>query len=518
MEDSTFGGDSRSQLLSIGEREEVTSNPEITYQFTDRQWDAYDALHDDSLSVNDLFELLYGGAKGGGKTVFGTRWIYIQAKEIIKEFDLKPQREIKNIPIIGYMGRKRGVDLSSTTMMTWKREIPANAYQLRQFEGRVPVIVIENRVAILYGGMDNTDTVKKFNSAELMFYFIDQAEELDAEDLAMIRGTLRLKLKGKDKDGPALAPKHGYKGLLTANPAKCFLKEMFIDMATKQPGTLFVKALPTDNPFLPPGYVENLRQAFAFNPALLKAYLEGLWEGLDEAMTVILMKNIEKCINSKVFKADVLKKITVADVSGEGADESVIYDFENYKVVKEEIYSHAAEMDTCGRIVAHATEHGSNMICIDKVGIGAGIYSRLVEIYSGKTKMTVYGYDGRISPPGPVTHKEGQPPSQYQMTYNNYRSYAWFQCARKLQGRQACVPNDKMLVKQLNIVNYKFQSNGKMTLEPKEDVVKKLKQSPDRADAFVMGLDALDKAEPIKRRDRWAEDDYEKSTFNPDTV
>jgi hypothetical protein len=33
------------------------------------------------------------------------------------------------------------------------------------------------------GGLDNTEVVKKLNSAEYAFYFIDQAEEVDLEQI-----------------------------------------------------------------------------------------------------------------------------------------------------------------------------------------------------------------------------------------------------------------------------------------------------------------------------------------------
>ena len=46
----------------------------------------------DILESPEVDELLYGGAKGGGKTVLGCRWVLRLACAIIKAFDLKPNK------------------------------------------------------------------------------------------------------------------------------------------------------------------------------------------------------------------------------------------------------------------------------------------------------------------------------------------------------------------------------------------------------------------------------------------
>ena len=78
---------------------------------------------------------------------------------------------------VGFMGRKRGIDFSNTTLETWKRFIPESAYVIK---GKPAEIVIYDRVKIMTGGLDNSEVVNKFNSAEYGFYFIDQAEEVDS--------------------------------------------------------------------------------------------------------------------------------------------------------------------------------------------------------------------------------------------------------------------------------------------------------------------------------------------------
>lgn len=464
-----------------------------------KQMQAFWALHPDTkhpgLPPETVIELLFGGAKGGGKSVFGCKWTYFFVKLLILFFDLKPA---KFPPVLGWMGRKQAVDFNTTTLVTWKRDIPADAYELKEQKKE---IWVEDRAIIRYGGLDDRNDVQKFNSAEFVFVFGDQAEEMDDTEIAMLRGTL-----GRFRIGSKIPP---YRALWTANPAQCVLKQDFISKPV--PGGKFIQALPKDNPFLPAGYVEQLKKAFSWNPALLNAYLFGSWDDLDQAFTVIRRRHVDQAVNNRQYDKVILKKVTVVDVAGESedSDETVIYDLENTRVVDQEIYAHRDLMDTVGRAMAHAKRNGSNLICIDKVGEGAGVYSRLCEIYADDPNMTIYGFDGRLTAP------EGL----HDQTYTNYKSYAWFKAAKMFAEKLCDIPDDPILKDQLSGVTWHYKSNGKMAVDPKDKLKEKMRSSPDRADAYVMGLDALDHAKPVKKVDRYGEPrrSYDRNV-HPDAV
>jgi len=181
-------------------------------EFSQKQTQAYDFLQQNDIAV----ELLYGGAKYGGKSWFGADFCYLEAVRLIREYNIS--RQTHPIPI-GWMGRKVGKDFYGTTFETWKKAIPPGVYRLK---GNPPEVIIENRVKYLTGGLDRTETINKFNSAEFGVYFLDQAEETTEEDIALLRAATfwRLSLNGRKVPG---------KGLLTANPAQCWLKREFID-------------------------------------------------------------------------------------------------------------------------------------------------------------------------------------------------------------------------------------------------------------------------------------------------
>jgi hypothetical protein len=154
-------------------------------------------------------------------------------------------------------------------------------------------------------------------------------------------------------------------------------------------------------------------------------------------------------------------------------------------------------MDTVGRIMAHARKNKSSLVCVDKVGLGAGVFSRLNEVYSDPSddededivqKVTVYGFDGRVEAPGPLN----------EMTFRNYKSYAWFQAAEVFRDRKIDIPPDDVLKSQLAGMTWHFTNGEVIMLDKNEDIRTKMGQSPDRATTVVMAIDALKRA-PYKR-------------------
>jgi len=101
--------------------------------------------------------------------------------------------------------------------------------------------------------------------------------------------------------------------------------------------------------------------------------------------------------------------------------------------------------------------------------------------------MEVYGFDGRISAPMGIDDQ----------TYSNYKTYAWFKASEDFKNSIVCIPDDETLKRQLQGVNYKYISDRKIALWRKDDIKKKLGESPDRADALIMGLDAVRRARPV---------------------
>lgn len=118
-------------------------------------------------------------------------------------------------------------------------------------------------------------------------------------------------------------------------------------------------------------------------------------------------------------------------------------------------------------------------ICVDSIGIGAGVLDRLREL-----NLPARGVNVSESPAAGNMDK-----------YANLRAELWFKALEWFQARDVKLPDayekvassDNNLVSELTSVKYKFRpGSGKITVESKDDMKRRGMRSPDLADAFVL--------------------------------
>jgi len=425
--------------------------PELSRKQSDAWW----ALQSDVVE-----EVLYGGAKGGGKSWFGCHWMYFECYEIARRY--VPESRRHPIPV-AFMGRKVAKRFKETTLDTWKRFIPADRYSIK---GDPAEITIADRVLIRTGGLDDRDDVEKFNSAEFARIFIDQAEETMKDDISVMRASLRLTIGGR-----RVPPKV----LWTANPRQCWLKEDFIDNPT--PERVFIKALPTDNTKMDglDAYLKKLNDAFKHRPELLAAYLEGKWDAFEGGDQLILNRWIDDAYNNETYIADTGKLIS-CDPSRFGDDETPIFLMEGTDIADKLILGKASTVVVADAIVDMSRRNGHCPAVIDSIGIGAGVVDSCRE-----KGVSVIEFNSAAS--------------QEKEKYYNLRAEAWFKASKDFSEHKIrlTLPNTT-LRKQLVIPTYSFR-NGRILVEDKKDIKKRLGgSSPDWADCYIMGLWARSEA------------------------
>lgn len=438
----------------------------IELEFTPKQGEAY---------ANPAQFLLYGGAKGGGKSWFLCCWIFAQATH-------NPHSK-------WFFFRKRGVDFTNTTLETWKKAIPVSQYSINPNSKKITMK--GSRAVIDYGGLDDEQAVEKLNSAEYSGGAIDQAEEITKDSFAMCRGTLRHKKRyctDHDNSCSMTCPnrEYAYQIRMSANPRQCWLKNDFI-LAPKK-GFKFIQALPVDNCYLPGTYVENLREAYGHREEMIQAYLYGSWdeaEGHD-----ICIRNADIQSNKDLMPhGSIRKRIIVNDPSHFGNDENVTYVFEQTDtlayVIHQELVTKRDTMDTSGRLAALKFKYDATDIFVDCIGIGAGICDQLAE-----QGQPVHRIASSSKPTNDLDQKK----------YLNLRAQMWMEAGEKFAKRQAKT-HDDILDGQLSSITFDYKPNGVMQVQSKADIKKKLGNSPDRADAFVMGLWALDQAKKLDEQE-----------------
>ena len=432
------------------------SLPEVNIKLTPKQTKALKAL----LS-GDIEDVLYGGAKGGGKSVLMCVFAFLYAHKIVQHFNLKPS---KNAPHIGIICRKIASNLTLTTLQTWQAMIPQEYYELKEGTSRYPthISLFGGSICIDYCGLDNREAISKFNSAEYGFIAVDQAEETTSDDVSVLRASLRMKVNNQDLPLP-------YVALWTANPADCWLLDEFI--IDPEPTSVFIPALPTDNPHLRDGYVDQLKKSFRHRPDLLRAYLEGIWEGLSVNNQVILRQWIGDAAEQSHFRGK--KRVVACDVARYGDDETIFYALDDTDIVASHFEAKSNIAHAAARLFAFAREHRADLIVIDGGGVGGG----LVDMMREMGHFDILAIDSG----GKRVLGDGK--------YNNMRSEMWFHAGDMFaDGDVRLTWKDEHLRTQLMESQYRVEGT-QMRLEPKEETKKRLNgRSPDRADCYIMGL------------------------------
>ena len=418
---------------------------------TERQAEAWAWLH-----TPGVVDLLYGGAKGGGKTKLMVTWAYAMCLRAIDRYQLTGE------PLyhVGWMGRKQAIDFTGTTLQTWMREVPATEYVIREATAKHPRhILVRDAVALDIGGLDAREDISKFNSAEYWFVAVDQAEETTRDDVAVLRASRRLRINGERPEG-------GYKGLWTANPRQCWLRDEFILAPTTE--RRYVPALPSDNPYLPEDYTQTLTEAFRHRPEMLAAYLHGDWDAISDACQVILEQHVRAAADLRFHNVQPVTTI-VCDPSRFGDDETPIYVLRDTDIISEDIRGKQDLMATANRLFVLWREHGG-IVVVDVIGLGAGIVDRLREM--GVPVMAVNGSEKAADAE----------------KYYNLRAELWFLAGRMFADSEIALSHqDPVLVGQLCTPNYSFR-NGRILVEDKDKIKARLGRSPDRGDCYVMGL------------------------------
>lgn len=426
--------------------------------------------------------ILFGGAKGGGKTVLLCRWALKKCIDF-------PGNKV-------WIGRRRAVDFNNTTLQTWRRVIPPQLYRIVKQEKRIYVPCTRGVTSeIDYGGLDDQETIEKFNSAEYGNVGGDQWEETERTDFAMLRGTLRHILPDGNKPD--------YQCLFTANPKENYIKQLFIqnpvqgDAATGCGRFQFVRALPSDNEYLREGYVEELRQAFKFRPQLLAAYLEGSWDNLASADTVIWPSWVD---TARILIPDdtTQKRVVVCDPAREGDDECVIYVLERtakgfYRKIHEEIEQYTPNIiRTAKRLVKLCRDFRADVIVVDAVGLGEGIGDYIAENHHTdfqRDRITLLRFRGGST--------EGFT-DQDKKHYANLKTKAWMEAAKLFYQARVVLPDDDVLCGQLTWQKVEVVSDVQQRVVEKSKLKEEYGDSPDRADAWIMGLYGFRYADEIK--------------------
>jgi hypothetical protein len=170
--------------------------------------------------------------------------------------------------------------------------------------------------------------------------------------------------------------------------------------------------------------------------------------------------------------------IISVDPAGMGADATAIAWRQGHCITKIEKRRGLDTMQTCGWIAKIILEDKPTKVNVDVSGMGIGIYDRLRE--QGHDCVSAVNFGGKPVEPAPLDEagNPGGGPA-------NRRAELWQNLKTALQGRLQ-LPDRDSLQADLVSVGFKYQSDGKLLLESKQDMRRRGVPSPDEGDAVAL--------------------------------
>jgi len=208
---------------------------------------------------------------------------------------------------------------------------------------------------------------------------------------------------------------------------------------------------------------ERLIEYGGRDTSLYRARVLGLWpeEGDDVLIPLRLVESAQARWSEQIGKV-----IAVGcDVARYGADETVIFTIGETGNVSQPIVRRGQNlMETAGQLMAMSAP----MLGVDDSGLGGGVTDRLRELNA---------------PVVPCIAGSG---AREDRKFINSRAEMWWALREALMAGDLALPDDRRLAADLTNVKFSYDSRGRIKLESKDEIKKRLGRSPDRGDALAI--------------------------------
>jgi hypothetical protein len=206
---------------------------------------------------------------------------------------------------------------------------------------------------------------------------------------------------------------------------------------------------------------------------LYRAHVRGLWPESSED-SLIPLTVVEKAMEHwSLERAKPPYSAVGCDVARFGADETVIAPISKLGAAAAFVVRHGQDtMATAGQLKQAA--YSSSTIGVDDAGVGGGVTDSLMEAKRARA------ITGQVIPvnAGSAAIDDRR--------FVNLRAEMWWALREALLAGDISLPTDAKLKGDLTTVKYRYDSRGRILIEPKDDIKKRLGRSPDRGDAIAI--------------------------------
>ena len=419
--------------------------------------------------IDDITEqILYGGAKGGGKSYLGASLIFGDALIYPETHFFIARAELADL-------RKFTVPTIQEVFQNWKLKIEDYA----KFDGQYNIFTLNNgsKVFLIACKLLPSDPMyERFGSMQMTRGWIEEAGEV----CETAKANLWLSIGRWKNDIYGLKKKL----LITANPKKGWLKKEFIQNHPLPITHKYIQAFATDNLYLTADYLNTLKSEK--NKVRRQRLWEGNWSYDEEQDSLIDYDYLTDAFSNSVVKDG--DKYLIIDVARFGDDATTFNFWDGLELYRIERFTKQDTEQTKQRAKDMASsEHiPYSRIMIDEDGIGGA----LVDGMRG-----VKGFVANSTPLPTATQireRVGKIESSFtpKSSYANLKSQCAWKLAELINEHKISfkVPDYReMIIEELNALLRQKEpdSDRKLLIRPKDEVKQELGRSPDIGDPII---------------------------------
>jgi len=367
---------------------------------------------------------------------------------------------------LGIIFRKEFEDLRDSTMKDFEEYTGMKINYKREAN-------FANGSIIMFRHLEEMRNLQNLN---LGFFGIEQAEEMDTEEGFMkLLGRLRRKGVGTQQ-GFIIANTKGHNwiyNLWKMEGLKQVAKDLRLTMDVPL-ADLHEARTQEAKAYLDEQFLVSLEILKKKRPKLYNRFVLNSWEDEDTEDIVIPLNFIEQAAHT--FRTETfIKKIVAIDPS-HGGDEFVMDYLENTDIKEQHILPDARDSyAAAARCHMFAIDKGAHVLAIDSTGLGAPIADFIRHMANNKY----------------IVHEVNFSETAFESDrFPLRRDEIWWKAAEMfINGEITLTFKDDFTQQQLSAAKYDIKK-GKMKIESKDEMKKRIGSSPNRADAYLVGLDA----------------------------
>ena len=249
-----------------------------------------------------------------------------------------------------------------------------------------------------------------------------------------------------------------------------------------------------DSPLADEKYRENLVRKYGEDSNVVRVRADGEFPKQDDDV-LIPLEHAEAALE-RDFVEPYGKKILGVDVARFGDDRTTFIVRQGRCILHVEVHSKQDTMETTGQTIDLARRFGVDDINVDVIGVGSGVVDRLKEQGVACTGVNVADA-ASLRPKTSDRFANLTPDDKFgrqDMVPRIMRDYLWLEMKDWFADEEPILCYEGVswkdhaqdLAGEVASVKYKFDSSGKITVEPKDDMKKRGLRSPDLADALAL--------------------------------